>query len=146
MNQKFMMSMKTRSYSELIRIPTIDERFEYLKLLGEVGADTFGSSRYINQSFYASRQWKEARRNAIIRDGACDLAMVGYELPNRIVVHHINPITKYDIENENWEKLLDLDNLVCTSYMTHQAIHYGDERLLPKIPIERSFGDTCPWR
>lgn len=137
---------KIRSYDELIRLETMEERYEYLKLLGEIGERTFGSNRYLNQMFYSSKQWHEARRDAIIRDNSCDLAIPIYELKDRIVVHHINPISEDDFKEENWDKMLSLDNLITTSYRTHQAIHFGNSNLLPKIVIERKPGDTCLWR
>jgi hypothetical protein len=138
--------MKTRSYSELIKLPTIRERYEYLKLLGDVGFATFGSSRYLNQGFYSSSQWKRTRRDIIIRDKSCDLGIEEYEIFDRPVIHHINPITIKDIEDENWDKLFDPDNLITVSYNTHQAIHFGSESMLPRLPIERTQGDTCLWR
>ncbi len=138
--------MKTRSYSELIKLPTISERYEYLKLLGSVGFQTFGSSRFLNQGFYTSSQWKRTRRDIILRDNSCDLGIADYEIFDRPVIHHINPITIEDVENENWEKLFDPENLITTSYNTHQAIHFGNESMLPKLPIERTQGDTCLWR
>ena len=138
--------MKQRSYRELIHLDTIKDRFDYLKLTGEVGADTFGSHRFLNQHFYASRQWHDIRKQIILRDSSCDLGILDYEIHSRPVIHHINPITIEDIENENWEKLLDPDNLITTSYNTHNAIHYGNDSMLPRLPIERRPGDTCPWK
>lgn len=138
--------MKQRSYRELIHLDTIKDRFDYLKLTGEVGADTFGSHRFLNQRFYASGQWHDIRRQIILRDSSCDLGVLDYEIHSRPVIHHINPITIEDIENENWEKLLDPDNLITTSYNTHNAIHYGNDSMLPRLPIERRPGDTCPWK
>lgn len=138
--------MKQRSYRELIHLDTIEDRFDYLKLTGEVGADTFGSHRFLNQRFYSSRQWHDVRKQIILRDSSCDLGVLDYEIYSRPVIHHINPITIEDIESENWEKLLDPDNLITTSYNTHNAIHYGNDHMLPKLPIERRPGDTCPWK
>lgn len=138
--------MMNRSYSELRSLTTIKDRYDYLKLFGEVGCETFGSNRFLNQNFYRSRQWKDARTKVILRDNACDLGIDGFELNDRIIIHHINPITIEDVKDENWDKLLDPENLITTSYNTHQAIHFGNERMLPKIPIERRPGDTCPWR
>jgi len=138
--------MRNRSYSELRSLTTIKDRYEYLKLLGEVGSETFGSNRFLNQNFYRSSQWRDARRKVILRDNACDLGIDGFELHDRIIIHHINPITIEDVRYENWDKLLDPENLITTSYNTHQAIHYGNERMLPRIPLERRPGDTCPWR
>ncbi len=136
--------MRTRSYQELVRIPTFEERFEYLKLKGEVGTATFGFDRYVNQALYKSSLWKRTRRNAIIRDEGRDLGIEGYEIYGKIIVHHINPITLEDIENED-PVIFDLNNLICVSHDTHNAITYGDVNLLPKVPIERSYGDTKLW-
>jgi len=138
--------MRIRRYSELIQLPTIQERYEYLKLSDTVGRVTFGYDRVFNQHFYSSDIWKKARREIIIRDNACDLGVPGFEIDNHITIHHMNPITRDDVKNENWEYLLDPEYLICTSYLTHKAIHYGDSNLLPKLPIERKPGDTCPWR
>ena len=138
--------MKRRSYSELKQLTTIEERYDYLKLKGEVGVATFGYDRIFNQNFYASKAWKDARRAVIIRDGGCDLGVEGYEIYDHITIHHMNPITKEDIVTENWEYLTDPEYLICASYNTHKAIHFGDSKLLPKLPIERSTGDTCLWR
>lgn len=138
--------MKYRRYSELIQLPTIQERYEYLRLSDRVGSTTFGYDRVFNQHFYASDIWKKARREVIMRDNACDLGVDGFEIDNHITIHHMNPITREDIKNEDWEKLVDPEFLICASYMTHKAIHYGDASLLPQLPIERKPGDTCPWR
>ena len=135
-----------KSYSELIKIPSLEERYEYLRLKGYVGDETFGSKRRMNQLFYSSDIWKQTRNEIILRDEACDLAVPGYEINRRLQVHHINPIRLEDILENRWDILLDPDNLVCVSFRTHNAIHYGDESLLPQIPIERKPGDTCPWR
>jgi len=138
--------MIQRSYSELISLPTIKERFDYLKLNGTVGSITFGFDRVFNQRFYTSKMWRDIRKEIIIRDNGCDLGVEGYELYDRITIHHMNPITKEDIRNEDWEYLTNPEYLICASYDTHKAIHYGDANLLPKIPVERRPGDTCPWR
>lgn len=136
--------MMNRCYSELIKLPTFEERFKYLKLGGEVGKDTFGFDRWINQRFYKSAEWKRARRDVIIRDEGQDLGMDGYDLHDAIYVHHMNPILPKDIvDAEEW--ILNPEFLICVSFNTHQAIHYGDEDLLPKI-IERRPNDTCPWK
>jgi len=135
-----------RRYSELIQLPTLKERYEYLKLSGAVGEETFGFDRIFNQKFYTSKAWKDARREVIIRDNGCDLAMAGYEIYDRVTIHHMNPVTKKDIFNENWEYLTNPEYLITASYNTHKAIHFGDINLLPKLPIERKPGDTCPWR
>lgn len=134
-----------RTYSELITFPTFKERFNYLKLDGLVGESTFGFDRYLNQMFYRSQRWKEIRDFVIIRDNGCDLGVEGYEIHSRIVIHHMNPITIEDIRKES-EFLLDPEFLICTIHNTHNAIHYGDENLLIKAPIERSKNDTCPWK
>lgn len=137
--------MRKRSYSELLQFKTFEERFNYLKLAGEVGDPTFGYDRYFNQQFYHSSEWRRARNRIILRDNGCDLGMPDYEIHGRIYIHHINPITKQDVE-EFSDNLLDPNNLICVTFDTHNAIHYGDERTLPKTPIERAPGDTCPWR
>ena len=134
-----------RTYSELITFPTFKERFNYLKLDGLIGKSTFGFDRYLNQMFYRSQRWKEIRDFVIIRDNGCDLGVEGYEIYSRIVIHHMNPITIEDIRKES-EFLLDPEFLICTIHNTHNAIHYGDENLLIKAPIERSKNDTCPWK
>ena len=135
-----------KTYTELLTLPTIKERYEYLKLGGLVGVVTFGGDRVFNQKFYSSREWKKVRRQIIIRDNACDLGVPGYELNSRIVIHHMNPVTMKDIRNEDWEYLTNPEYLISCSYMTHQAIHYGDQSLLPQVPVERKPYDTCPWR
>lgn len=134
-----------KSYSQLKKLKTFKERYEYLKLAGKVGESTFGYDRYLNQLLYNSPRWKKVRREVIIRDEGCDLGHLDYEIKDMIIVHHINPITIEDIENED-ENIYNLENLICTTDRTHKAIHYGDERLLPQLPIERRPGDTCPWR
>lgn len=133
-----------RSYEGLIKIPTFEERFEYLKLSGRIGETTFGSDRFLNQVFYNSPEWKRFRKAVIIRDNGCDLGVDGYEIYDRIIIHHINPITPEDIE-ERSSALMDMDNVICVSFNTHEAIHYGDASLLPKVPIERYPNDMCPW-
>lgn len=139
------MSMNIRRYSELIQIPTFEERFEYLRLDGQVGADTFGSDRYLNQIFYKSPEWKKIRDEIIIRDQCCDLAMPGYDIHGPVLIHHLNPITKEDILSRT-DLLLNPEYLVCTIQSTHNAIHYGDVNLLITNPIERKPNDTCPWK
>ena len=137
--------MKTRCYSELMLLSTFEERYEYLKLGGEVGKDTFGFDRWINQKFYKSQEWKQVRRDVIIRDEGRDLGMEGYELQNGIYVHHMNPMLPKDIvEADEW--ILNPEYLICVSFDTHNAIHYGDKSLLPKLPTERKPNDTCPWK
>ena len=142
-----MITMKNliRTYSELITIPTFEERFEYLKLNGSVGLETFGHDRYLNQILYNSLEWRRFRPEIIVRDNGCDLACEGYEIFGKILIHHINPITAQDILNRN-PKVFDPENVITTVHNTHNAIHYGDENLLITAPIERSRNDTCPWR
>ena len=134
-----------KSYSELIRIPSFEERFQYLRINGIVGEETFGCDRYLNQIFYKSEEWKRIRRRVIIRDNGCDLAWEEYEIKGIIIIHHINPITKEDILDRS-SKLFDLENIICTSINTHKAIHYGNEEMLPKKIVERTMNDTCPWK
>lgn len=137
--------MIIRTYSELIRIPTFEERFRYLQLKGVVGKDTFGFDRYMNQVFYRSQRWKEVRDAIIIRDNGCDLGIPGREIYGKITIHHMNTIRLSDIENES-AYLLNPEYLICVTHNTHNAIHYGDENLLVKLPVERRKNDTCPWR
>lgn len=134
-----------RTYSELITLPTFEERYRYLKLGGLVGKETFGYDRYLNQMLYNCSEWKDRRRKAIIRDNGCDLGCEDFEIHGRILIHHINPITVEDVLKRN-PKVFDLENLICTSHNTHNAIHYGDESLLIIGPIERTKNDTCPWK
>lgn len=137
--------MIIRTYSELIKLPTFEERFQYLKLNGDVGVETFGFDRYLNQAFYSSDEWKSIRNQVIIRDNGCDLGIEGREIYKRIIIHHMNPITKEDLLYRT-EYLLNPEYMICTMKNTHDAIHYGDENLLFKDPIERKPNDTCPWR
>ena len=135
-----------KTYSELITLPTFEERFEYLRLNGRVGEETFGFDRYINQMLYQrSPKWRSVRNDVIIRDNGCDLGLEGYEIYGKIIVHHMNPITVRDIELES-DFLFNPEYLISTTLDTHNAIHYGDEKLLIKAPIVRSKNDTCPWR
>lgn len=134
-----------RTYSELIQIQTFEERFEYLKLGGKVGEDTFGFDRYLNQILYTSPEWRSIRNCIIVRDNGCDLAMPGREIYGKILIHHMNPITVDDILNRR-EYVLNPEYLICTIMNTHNAIHYGDSDLLHKDPIIRTKNDTCPWR
>lgn len=134
-----------KSYSTVILLPTLEERFNHLKLSGKVGAETFGYDRYLNQILYHDPEWRRIRNDVIIRDNGCDLGVEDYEIKGRILVHHINPITIDDVKLRRY-CVFDLDNLICTSHDTHNAIHYGDVNLLPKNPIERKPNDTCPWR
>ncbi len=137
--------MSIRTYSELITLPTFEERFKYLQLNGQVGKDTFGFDRYINQNFYRSLEWKRVRDKVILRDNGCDLGVEGYEIHGRILIHHMNPITIKDIKSMS-EYLLNPEYLISTVHNTHNAIHYGDESLLITAPIERIKNDTCPWK
>lgn len=140
------MMMKIRTYSELITLPTFIDRFEYLRLNGRVGEETFGFDRYLNQQFYQrDDEWKRIRDEVIIRDQGCDLGVLGREIQGRILIHHMNPITKRDIL-ERTEFLLNPEYLICTLKCTHDAIHYGNEHGLYPDPIERRPFDTCPWR
>lgn len=139
------MTQTKKRYSELILLPTFKERFEYLKLDGKVGEDTFGWDRYLNQTFYRSAKWRHIRDQVIVRDNGCDMGLEGYPIYGKILIHHINPITADDISHSDEEVLIDLDNLVCVSLATHNAIHYGDESLIPQDPVVRKPGDTCPW-
>ena len=134
-----------RTYSELIQIPKYLDRYEYLKLGGSVGEETFGFDRYINQKLYRSKEWKDIRHKVIVRDEACDMAHPDFPIYGNILIHHINPITVEDIERHS-ERVFDLDNLICVAMLTHNAIHYGDESMLPHDLIERSPNDTSPWR
>ena len=138
-----------RTYTELIKIPSFEERFEYLKLFGKVGSETFGYDRWLNQNLYQhDKEWKDARRAVIIRDCGYDLACEDHPIPNgvRLIVHHMNPISKEDVLTRS-DKLLDPEFLITTTDLTHNAIHYGDSSLLMAIkPIERASNDTCPWR
>ena len=137
--------MSIRTYSELITLPTFEERFKYLQLNGQVGESTFGFDRYMNQVFYRSQKWKSIRDFVIIRDCGCDLGVEGYDIHGKIIIHHMNPLSMRDIETES-DFLLNPDFLICTTHNTHNAIHYGDEKLLVTAPIERTKNDTCPWR
>ena len=140
------MSMKIRTYEELSKLKTFKERYEYLKLDGVVGEETFGFDRYLNQKFYKyDDDWKRVRDEVIIRDNGCDLGIEGREIFGRAIVHHMNPLTKDDILNRT-QYLLDPNYLITTIKSTHDAIHYGSEDLLMKDPIMRSKNDTCPWK
>lgn len=137
--------MSIRCYSELIEIPTFEERFRYLQLNGSVGQDTFGFDRYMNQAFYQSREWKRVRDFVILRDNGCDLGVDGYTIYGKILIHHMNPITVKDIAMVS-NYLMNPEYLICVSHTTHNAIHYGDENLIPKGPVIRTPNDTCPWK
>lgn len=142
------MSQKNiKTYDELIQLPTFKERYEYLKIGGKIGEDTFGFDRYLNQALYKTKEWQSARNYVITRDNGCDLGVPGHEITDeKILVHHMNPITKEDILNRS-EFLFDPKYLISVRHDTHNAIHYGDDSLLATDqPIERSKNDTCPWR
>ena len=134
-----------KSYSELMKLGTFKERFDYLKQEGRGGEDTFGYDRVFNQIFYTSKEWKLARNKVIARDKGLDMGVEGYEIAGPIYVHHINSLTMDDIVNSS-PKLFDLENLISTSRLTHTAIHYSDDSILPQEPIVRSANDTCPWK
>lgn len=138
-------AMNIRTYSELITLPTFEERYRYLRLAGRVGKDTFGFDRYLNQILYSSPEWKRTRDLIIIRDNGCDLGVEGYDIYGKILIHHMNPITIEDIKKRS-EFLFDPEYLITTTLATHNAIHYGDESLIVTAPIERKRYDTCPWR
>lgn len=141
MNQKMF-----RTYTELSKLKTFEERFEYLRLDGQVGKETFGFDRIFNQIFYRSVEWKRVRDQVIIRDCGCDLGVLGHEIyGQRILIHHMNPISLEDLERRT-EILMNPEYLITTIHNTHQAIHYGDEDLLIKLPRERTKNDTCPWK
>ena len=137
--------MKAKSYSNLILLPTFVDRYNYLKVQGTVGESLFGFDRYLNQEFYTSREWRQFRYRMIARDEGCDLGLQGYPIGGRIILHHINPLTVDDFVTSS-DLLFDPDNVICVSERTHEAIHYGDESLLPSGPLERRPNDTCPWR
>lgn len=134
-----------RTYTELSKLKTFEERYEYLKLGGKVGEETFGFDRYLNQKFYKDPEWLAVRDSVIVRDNGCDLGVSDREIHGRIIVHHIDPITKDDIIHRT-RKLLDPENLICTIKNTHDAIHYSDDSLLMKDLVVRTKNDTCPWK
>jgi len=136
--------MKIRCYSELRKLVTLEDRYQYLKLVGVVGRSTFGFDRYLNQRFYNSVEWKRVRDRVIIRDDGCDLGIPGFEIHDKVLIHHMNPIQVKDFLRGNLD-LLDPEFLICTSPRSHQAIHYGDSKLLPQVPLERRPGDTRLW-
>lgn len=136
--------MKIRTYSELRRLETIDERYEYLRLQAQVGDPTFGFDRYLNQMFYASNQWKQLRNHVIVRDRSRDLGSEGYEIHDRIYIHHMNPMTVEDVVQSD-PKNLDPEYLICCTHTTHNAIHYGNSSQLPQVLVERKPGDTKLW-
>lgn len=133
-----------RTYGELSRLPTFIERFRYLSLQGRVGDATFGFDRWINQEFYRSREWRQTRQFVIARDLGCDLGVEGYDIHRGLYIHHMNPMTLQELLHSD-ESILDPEYLITTSHNTHNAIHYGDESLLPRPPIRRRPGDTKLW-
>lgn len=136
--------MTTRSYSELVKLPTFSERYNYLRLVGQVGSTTFGFDRYLNQSFYTSRDWRQVRHAVIARDAGCDLGLEGYEIFDRVYVHHMNPLTKKQVLAAD-ENMFDPEYLISCTINTHNAIHYGDPNSLVRLPPERRPGDTTLW-
>ena len=137
---------RIRTFSELSRIESFEERYEYLRLNQDPGDQTFGFERYLNQSFYHSTEWRQARQKVILRDDACDLGVPGHDIYGKILVHHMNPIRPEDLEGEFNPDILDPEYLICVRHDTHNAIHFGDASLLPKPLIERTPNDTIPWR
>lgn len=137
--------MKIKNYSEMCSFSTFIERFNYLKLNGKVGIETFGFDRYLNQVLYCSQEWKRFRRQVIIRDNGCIFGLDGYNINGRLIVHHINPITLEQIEQRD-PMIFSMENVVCVTHNVHEAIHYGDESLIPTDPIIRKPNDTCPWK
>lgn len=137
--------MNLKRYSELRHLSSFEERYEYLRLRGKVGQDTFGFDRIFNQMFYRSKEWKAIRDEIIIRDNGCDLGLEGYEIYGRLIIHHMNPISLDDIKDAT-DFLMNPEYLILTTHSTHNAIHYGNESLLMKAPIERTKNDTCPWK
>ena len=137
--------MRIRTYSELMMFSSFEDRYQYLRLNGSVGEITFGFDRYINQKFYRSAEWKQIRNHVILRDNGCDLGVEGYEIHEKILIHHMNPIALTDIQNAS-DYLLNPDYLISVTLATHNAIHYGDETLLIRAPTERRPNDTCPWK
>ena len=137
--------MNIRTYSELITLSTFEERYKYLQLSSSIGEETFGFDRYLNQNFYRSKEWKRIRDFVIIRDNGCDLGVEDRTIHGKIIIHHMNLIRTKDIQDVS-DYLLNPEYLICTTHQTHNAIHYGDENLLVRNPIERTANDTCPWR
>ena len=140
------MTMFDKTYSKLITIPSFEKRYEYLRLNGVVGEETFGHDRWLNQLFYSTKEWRDFRRSIIIRDNGCDLGIEDREIHGMILVHHLNPISVSDVINRRFEILINPENAICVSKNTHNAIHYGDNSLLATLPVERNKNDTCPWR
>lgn len=135
-----------RTYSELVKLPTFNERFGYLKLTGQVGKDTFGWDRYLNQNFYRSAEWKRTRDLIIVRDNGCDLGIADVPIIGKVIIHHMNPITVDDFLDDNLEYMMNPEYLICVSHSTHNALHYGDEKQLAQDYIPRRPNDTIPWK
>lgn len=141
-----MLKRSIKTYKELSRLTTFMDRFNYLRLDGQVGKDTFGFDRIFNQRFYTSKEWRALRDFVILRDNGCDLGVEGHEIyKEKIIIHHLNPITLEDIETHS-DFLMDPEYLITTVHLTHNAIHYGDDRLLMVAPIVRCANDMCPWK
>ena len=146
MDRVILMKRNIKTYSELCHFTTFKDRFNYLKLSGKVGEDTFGFDRIFNQMFYGSKEWKDIRNYVIVRDNGCDLGIDGYEIAaQRVIIHHMNPIVLKDIDARS-DILLNPEYLITTTHATHNAIHYGDENQLVSGPIIRTKNDTCPWK
>lgn len=145
MGMKTMNQKTIRTYSELKKLKTLEERYEYLRIGGRIGEETFGFDRYINQMLYRTPEWQAVRDEVIVRDGGFDLGVEGYEITDKILVHHMNPISVDDILNR-LDYVLNPEYLISSSLLTHNAIHYSNKELLPKEPVERFKNDTCPWR
>ena len=139
------MSKIIKTYSELIRLPTFEERFSYLVMHGTIGKDTFGSDRFLNQKFYKSAEWRRVRDQVIVRDNGCDLGIEGRDILGPVIIHHMNPFCIDDLTGDNASDLLNPEYLICVSHGTHNAIHYGDANFLPEVYVERRPNDTCPW-
>ncbi len=138
--------MEMKKYSELIKLKTFEERYAYLKLLGRPGDRIFGGDRWLNQKLYTSQKWRRIRNEVIVRDSACDLGIDDREILDMIILHHLNPLSPDDVKKDS-HKIYDLENLICTTKRTHNAIHFGDASLLVKtVLIERKPNDTCPWK
>jgi len=135
-----------KSYSELCKLKTLEERYNYLRATHGVGDRTMGGYRPLYLRFLKSPEWLRFRREIILRDGGNDMALAGYPIPTKVIIHHINPVKIEDLREQNLDVLLNPENVVCVSHQTHLAIDYGDKSLLPKDPIERKPNDTCPWR
>lgn len=134
-----------RTYSELMKLKSFEERFHYVELKGSVGKATFGYDRWMNQHFYTSPEWRRFKRQILIRDEGCDLGCDDHPIYGSVIVHHLNPITKEQIINHD-PAILDPENVISVSSLTHNALHYGDIDLLPSKFVERRPYDTCPWR